>query len=172
MKRKLIALAAAAAAAVTIGTTGVASAHGGGPLELSLHRCHPGTFQAGRVRFQNVGYKDFNEGARNYITIRLCSVRPHSPVTLTPGYCRGRRISMTRFRNVGYNDRNEGAPNRVYIGLCARRPLHRRIAVSARHCPAGTRTVSRVRFKNVGNNDFNEGARNFVTVRLCVGRWV
>jgi len=173
MKRKLIALAAAAAAAVTIGTAGTASArHGGGPLQLSLHRCAPGTFQAGHVRFQNVGYKDFNEGARNYITIRLCSARPRSPVHLTPGYCRGRRISMTRFRNVGYNDRYEGAPNRVYLGLCARRPVHRRIAVSARRCPAGTRTVSRVRFKNVGNNDFNEGARNFVTIRLCVGRWV
>jgi hypothetical protein len=175
MKRKLIALAAAAAAAVTIGTigtAGTASAYGDGPLQLSLHRCAPGTFQAGRVRFQNVGYNDFNEGARNYITIRLCSVTPHSPVVLTPGYCGGRRVSMTRFRNVGLNDRYEGAPNRVYLGLCAQRPMHRRIAISARHCPAGTRTVSAVRFQNVGNNDFNEGARNYVTIRLCVGRWV
>jgi hypothetical protein len=173
MKRTLIAFAAAAAAAVTIGTAGAASAqYGGGPLELSLHRCAPGTFEAGRVRFQNVGYNDFNEGARNHITIRLCSLTSHSPVFLTPGYCHGRRISMTRFRNVGLNDRHEGAPNRVYIGLCARRPLRHRIAVSARHCPAGTRTVSAVRFQNVGNNDFNEGARNYVTVRLCVGRWV
>lgn len=173
MKRKLIALAAATLAAATLGTAGTASAqYGGAPLQLSLHGCAPGMFPAGHVRFQNVGYKDFNEGARNYITVRLCSFRPRSPVYLTPGYCGGRRISMTRFRNVGYNDINEGAPTRVYLGLCARRPLHRRIAISARGCPAGTRTVSAVRFKNVGNKDFNEGARNYVTLRLCVGRWV
>jgi len=173
MKRKLIAFAAATAAAVTIGTAGTASAqHGSGPLELSLHRCAPGTFEAGRVRFQNVGYNDFNEGARNYVTIRLCSANPHSPVYLTPGYCGGRRVSMTRFRNVGLNDRYEGAPNTVYLGLCAQRPLRHRFAISADHCPAGTRPVSVVRFQNVGNNDFNEGARNYVAIRLCVGRWV
>ncbi|HUT49866.1 MAG TPA: hypothetical protein VM325_11025 [Alphaproteobacteria bacterium] len=172
MKRKLIALAAATLAAATIGTAGSASAQYGSPLQLSLHRCAPGTFEAGFVRFQNVGYKDFNEGARNYIKVRLCSARPNSPVFLTPGYCGGRRISMTRFRNVGYNDRYEGAPNSVYLGLCAQRPLRRRIAISAKYCPAGTRPVSAVRFQNVGNNDFNEGARNFVTIRLCVGSWV
>lgn len=171
MKRKLIAFAAAAAAAVTIGTAGTASAYGDGPLQLSLHHCAPGTFQAGQVRFQNVGYKDFNEGARNYVTIRLCSATPHSPVFLTPGYCGGRRVSMTRFRNVGLNDRHEGAPNSIYLGLCAQRPLRRHIAISAGYCPAGTRTVSAVRFQNVGNNDFNEGARNYVTIRLCVGGW-
>ena len=94
MKRKLIAFAAAAAAAVTIGAAGTASADfGDGPLQLSLHRCAPGTFEAGRVSFQNVGYNDYNEGARNHITIRLCSLTPHSPVYLTPGYCGGRRIS-------------------------------------------------------------------------------
>jgi hypothetical protein len=173
MKRKLVALAAAATAAVAVGAAGIASAdYGDGPLRLSLHRCAPGSFEAGRVRFQNVGYKDFDEGARNHITIRLCSVTPRSPVVLTPGYCGGERISMTRFRNVGLSDRYEGAPNTVYIGLCAQRPLRHRIAVSADHCPAGTRPVSAVRFQNVANNGFNAGARNFVTIRLCVGRWV
>jgi hypothetical protein len=171
MKRKLIALAAATAATLALGTAGTASAfHGGGPLQLSLHRCAPGTFQAGVVRFQNVGNQDFNEGARNYVAIRLCSTRPHAPVFLTRGYCGGRRISRTGFKNVGNRDFYEGAPHYVRLGLCARRPLHRRVAISARYCPPGTRTISAVRFQNVGNNDFNEGARNFVTVRLCVGR--
>ncbi len=170
MKRKIVLLAAAAAATAALGTAGTASARHGSPLHLSLQRCAPGTFQSGVVRFQNVGYNDFNEGARNYIAIRLCSRRLRSPVYLTSRFCGGRRISMTRFKNVANNDFNEGAPNFIRMGLCARRPLRRRIAISARYCPPGTRTISAIRFKNVGNNDFNEGARNFVTVRLCAGR--
>jgi len=174
MKRqlKIIAIAAAAAATVAIAGAGAASArHGGSALRLSLHQCAPGTVQTGVVRFQNVGNQDFNEGARNYIAIRLCSARRFSPVYLSRGYCGGRLVSRTGFRNVGNNDRYEGAPHVVRLSLCARRPHRRRFAISTRHCPAGTRTISAVRFQNVGNNDFNEGARNFVTVRLCARRW-
>lgn len=167
MKIKLVAIAAAAAATITLGTAGTASARHGSSLHLSLQRCAPGTFQAGVVRFQNVGFNDFNEGARNYIAIRLCSARPNSRVRLTARFCGGTRISATRFKNVADHDFNEGAPNFVHMGLCARRPVRRRIAISARFCPPGTRTISAIRFKNVGNNDFYEGARNYVTIRLC-----
>jgi hypothetical protein len=172
MKRKLVVIAAAAAATVALGAAGTASARHGPSLHLSLQRCAPGTFQAGVVRFQNVGFNDFNEGARNYITIRLCSTRPVAPVRLTARFCGRARISRTVFKNVADHDFNEGAPNYVRLGLCARRPLRRRIAISARWCPPGTRTISAIRFKNVGNLDFNEGARNFVTIRLCAGRRV
>ncbi len=170
MKIKLVAIAAAAA--VTLGAAGAASAAHGAPLRLSLSRCAPGTFQAGLVRFQNVANNDFNKGARNYVAIRLCSVRPYSPVRLTTRRCDRAPISMTRFKNVANADFDEGAPNFVALGLCARRPLRRRIAISARYCPPGTRAISAIRFKNVGNNDFNEDARIFVTIRLCMGRWI
>ena len=170
MKIKHIAIAVAAAATIAIGTAGTASARHGGSLRLSLHSCAPGTFQAGTVRFQNVGNNDFNEGARNYVAIRLCSTRRFSRVRLIRRYCGGARVSATRFKNVANTDFNEGAPNYVRLTLCASRPLRRHIAISARYCPRGTRTISAVRFKNVGNRDFNEGARNFVTIRLCRGR--
>ena len=170
MKIKLIAIAAAAAATITIGTAGTASARHGSSLHLSMQRCAPGTFQSGVVRFQNVGNNDFNEGARNYIAIRLCSTRRFAPVRLTARFCGGARVSRTVFKNVANSDFNEGAPNFVRMGLCANRPMRRRIAISARWCPRGMRTISAIRFKNVGNLDFNEGARNFVTIRLCAGR--
>ena len=169
MKLKLVAIAAAAA--VTLGTGGTASAHHGSGQYLSLRHCAPGTFQAGVVRFKNVGNNDFNEGARNYVTIRLCSARPHRRIVLTRGRCYGRLISRTGFKNVGDRDRHEGAPTYVGLRLCSRGRTFRRFAISAGYCPAGTRTISAVRFQNVGNNDFNEGARNFVTIRLCRGRW-
>ncbi|MHA1538139.1 MAG: hypothetical protein ACTSUD_11340 [Alphaproteobacteria bacterium] len=170
MKIKHIAIAVAAAATIAIGAAGTASARHGGSLRLSLHSCAPGTFQAGYVRFQNVGNNDFNEGARNYVAIRLCSTRPYSRVRLTRRYCGRSQISATRFKNVANSDFNEGAPNFVRMSLCGRSRLRRHIAISAHYCPRGTRTISAIRFKNVGNRDFNEGARNFVTIRLCRGR--
>ena len=170
MKIKLVVLAAATVAVAALGIAGSASARHGSPLHLSLQSCAPGTYQSGVVRFQNVGNHDFNEGARNYVAIRLCSAFQRSRVYLTSRFCRGRRVSTTGFKNVANSDFNEGAPNFVRFGLCARRPLRRHIAISARYCPPGTRAISAVRFKNVGNLDFNEGAPNYVTVRLCAGR--
>lgn len=165
--RYLLVLSIGIAMAV-VASMGSVRAQGGPDVMMTLGRCAPGSTPAGVARFQNVGKNDINEGAPNFVAIRLCVFRPDVAIGLTVGRCQGRTLNQVRFKNVGDNDFNEGAPNYVSVSLCIRGPVHRFYALTRAACPPGLRPVGAVRFQNVANNDFNEGAPNFITIRLCV----
>ena len=62
-------------AVCNIGITAIFTFTFNEPVTLNLtegEKLGSGLFGVAAVRFQNVGNNDFNEGARNYVAIRLC----------------------------------------------------------------------------------------------------